>query len=150
MNSNFINKLICPSTNSDLLLHNNFLFSNKGNNKYVIENQIVRLRKNKEDIITEEVRKFYMNDPFPNYNSYDDIDNFIDEKKNNSYLQSLLDIIKPNYDVLEFGCGTGQLGNYLSAVSYANIICADLSFNSLKMANDFKEKNNLSSSNYFT
>ena len=148
MNSNFINKLICPETNSDLLLQNNILLSKKGNNRYVIEDQILRLKKNTEEIKTEQVRKFYMDYPFPNYNSFDDIDDFIKKKTNNAYIQSLLNIIKPNDDVLEFGCGTGQLCNYLSAVSYANIVGADLSFNSLRIAKNFKVKNNLMAINF--
>jgi 2-polyprenyl-3-methyl-5-hydroxy-6-metoxy-1,4-benzoquinol methylase len=148
MNLDLLNRLICPDTGLDLFMNNNFLLSNKGNTKYLIEDDILRLMGNINDKKSEQVRNFYMEDPFPNYNSFDNLEDFIEKMYKNNFVQSIINIIKPNDYILEFGCGTGQLSNYLSAVSYANIIGADLSFNSLIIANEFKKKNNLKGVNF--
>jgi SAM-dependent methyltransferase len=44
--------------------------------------------------------------------------------------------------VLEVGCGTGQLTNYLG-VAHRKIFGADMTLNSLKLANEFKVQNGL-------
>lgn len=143
MHPKIIKKLQCPKSKFSLFKDGDCLTTEDKKNIYEIDNGILRLINNIDDKKTLGVREFYMDDPFPNYNSFDSLDNFIGQMSANSYIQSILNLIKPNDDILEFGCGTGQLGNYLSAMSHSNIIGADLTINSLKMANDFKNKNQL-------
>ena len=143
MHPDIIKLLKCPKSKQSLFFNNEYLVSEDNEYKYKIDEGIIRLIKNIDDINTSTVREFYMDDPFPNYNSFDNLDNFIKKMSSNYYIQSILKLINPNDKVLEFGCGTGQLGNYLSAMSYSNIVGADLTINSLKMANNFKKKNNL-------
>jgi ubiquinone/menaquinone biosynthesis C-methylase UbiE len=47
-----------------------------------------------------------------------------------------------NANVLEVGCGTGQLGNFLS-IPGRRVVSADLCLNSLRLAQGFKERNGL-------
>ena len=110
----------------------------KNNIKYKIEDGIYRFLNNLSDNQTSEVREFYMDDPFPNYNTYDNLEKFVQKIENNYFINSISSLLKPNDFVLEFGCGTGQLGNFLAATNHSKIISADLTYNSLKLANDFK------------
>ena len=50
--------------------------------------------------------------------------------------------------ILECGCGTGQLTNYLS-IAYRTVVGTDMCLNSLKLANDFKQKNKLDRAHFF-
>lgn len=143
MHPDTIKKLKCPKTKYSLVKDGHNLTTEDKKNTYEINDGILRFINNIEDAKTLGVREFYMDDPFPNYNSFDTLDKFIELMSANTYIQSILKLLKPNDSILEFGCGTGQLGNYLSAMSYSNIIGTDLTINSLKIANDFKKKNNL-------
>ena len=143
MNPDIIKLLKCPISNQSLIFDKGYLLSENNEFKYKIDEGIKKLIENIDNKNTSAVREFYMEDPFPNYNSFDNLDNFIEKMSSNNYIQSILKLINPNDKILEFGCGTGQLGNYLSAMSYANIVGADLTINSLKMANNFRKKNSL-------
>ena len=147
--SNVEKILKCPVSGEDLILNNDHLISIKSSNRYKIENGIYRLLNKLIDNQTLNVKEFYMDDPFPNYNSFDSLDNFIKKIKNNYFVNSISSLIKPNDFVLEFGCGTGQLGNFLAATNHSKVISADLSYNSLKLANTFKIENNIKGIDFF-
>ena len=103
--------------------------------------------KNEDKIHTNKtinVKEFYTKYPFPNYNDFDDIQFFVKKTKENHFSKLLSQQIGENKKILEVGCGTGQLTNYLAATTFSKkIYGADISLNSLKLANDFKLKNNL-------
>src|SRR3989344_135529 len=124
---------------------NNFLCSSCGKN-WKVENGIPLLFwKNewagKKDV-TEEIKAFYEQSPFPNY---DDLDSAasLREKASKGIFARLLDEQLP-YDakILEAGCGTGQLSNFLATTWGRAVIGADLCLNSLKLAQEFKITNN--------
>ena len=141
--------LKCPISGDNLIFNNNYLISDKSNNKYKIDDGIYRFLNNLNDNQTSSVREFYMDDPFPNYNSFDNLEKFIKKIENNYFVNSISSLIKPNDYILEFGCGTGQLGNFLAATNHSKIISADLTYNSLKLANNFKLKNNIKGIDFF-
>lgn len=98
--------------------------------------------------VTSTVKSFYEENPFPNYNEMDSISSFR-ERAEKSVFAHLLDEQMP-YDVkmLEVGCGTGQLSNYLGIVKERNVFGTDMCLNSLRLGNDFREKSNLNNVNF--
>lgn len=141
--------LMCPISNSDVTF--NGLTVNSLNNEYSykIDDGIYRFINQIENNKTKNVREFYMEDPFPNYNSFDKLDTFVEKMKSNSFMKALSNLTKPGDKVLEFGCGTGQLGNYLAATGHSKIYSADLTINSLVLGNNFKKENNIKGINFF-
>ncbi len=141
--------LKCPKSGDDLIINNDYIISNVSKNKYKIEDGIYRFLKNLTDNQTTNVKRFYTEDPFPNYNSFDNLEKFVKKIENNYFVHSISSLLRPNDLVLEFGCGTGQLGNFLAATNHAKVISADLTYNSLKLANNFKLKNNIKGIDFF-
>ena len=139
--SELTNLFISPETKQELNLINNELISADKKYKYEIEDDIFKfVSKNNIETKTNSVRDFYLDYSFPNYNDFDTLEMFVKKMSNNLFIKELTQNINPKNKVLEFGCGTGQLGNYLAATGYSQIISADLSINSLKLANNFKKK----------
>ena len=96
-----------------------------------------------EDKIAKKVTKFYTNKPFPNY-KIDDDKITISKKGNNNYLASKFkDFVGYNKNVLEVGCGTGQLSIYFSTGNNNQIVSLDATLESLKVAKNFADKNNI-------
>jgi len=93
--------------------------------------------------VTEEIRSFYMGTPFPNY---DDIENAItlrEKSRRQIYAQLLDDQIPYTGKVLEVGCGTGQTCNLLAMTKTRMVFGADLSLNSLKLGDKFRQENKI-------
>ena len=89
-----------------------------------------------EDNVTEKVKNFYEKTPFPNYEDFEDITT-LTQKAQKSFFADLLDRQIPfGSKVLEVGCGTGQLSNFLG-ISNRYIFGTDICFNSLKLGQDF-------------
>lgn len=96
-----------------------------------------------EDDVTESVKRFYEATPFPNYDDHDSLQSLIAKSRRGIYAKLLSEQIPFNGDVLEVGCGTGQLTNFLGA-SCRSVTGADLCLNSLRLAEDFRTRHELS------
>lgn len=95
-----------------------------------------------ESDVTEDVKAFYEETPFPNYDEHDSVRSLIDKSRAGGYAH-LLDVAIPhNSSVLEVGCGTGQLSNFLG-VGCRRVVGTDLCLNSLRLAEAFREKHGL-------
>lgn len=92
--------------------------------------------------VTEKVKSFYEDSPFPNYNDHDSIQSLVEKAMRGEYAQALDRTIPYGANVIEVGCGTGQLTNFL-CVGARNIVGADLCMNSLRLAEGFRRKENL-------
>jgi SAM-dependent methyltransferase len=92
--------------------------------------------------VTEVVKQFYEKTPFPNY---DDVDNqrvLIEKARAGLFARLLGEQIPYDARVVEVGCGTGQLTNFLS-IAHRSVIGVDACLNSLRLAHGFKTANGL-------
>ncbi len=92
--------------------------------------------------VTEKVKAFYEENPFPNYDGHDTLRSLI-EKARRSGLPPALDRAIPyNSTVLEVGCGTGQLASFLG-ISCRRVIGTDICLNSLRLGEQFRAEHKL-------
>ncbi|MGA8150800.1 MAG: methyltransferase domain-containing protein [Terriglobales bacterium] len=88
--------------------------------------------------VTDVVKQFYEDNPFPNYDDLDSKEGLA-EKANRGIFARLLDEQMPGGAlVLECGCGTGQLSNFLGIRWHRAVFGSDLCLNSLRLAERFR------------
>ena len=109
--------------------------------QYDINNNLIKIKIN--DKTVEKVVDFYNETPFPNYEDNDDKSS-INSKGDKNYLaKEFKNFIGFNKDILEVGCGTGQLSLYLSIGTNNRIFALDPTFTSINLGRDFANKNNI-------
>jgi carbamoyltransferase len=96
-----------------------------------------------EGDVTELVKSFYEEHPFPNYDDHDSLSSLISKSRRGIYARLLAEQIPYNARVLEVGCGTGQLSNFLG-IGCRTVIGTDLCMNSLRLAETFRRQQGLS------
>lgn len=137
--------LRCPQSGTYLQLKNNppRLEDTEGKYTYEIKKGIpILLHWESEARKTQDIRTFYEETPFPNYDEFDDLGSLIDKSQKSIFARLLDEQIPFGTRVLECGCGTGQLTNFL-AIAHREVVGIDLSFNSLRLAQAFKEQHQL-------
>jgi carbamoyltransferase len=92
--------------------------------------------------VTEVVKAFYEETPFPNYDDHDSVRSLIEKSRRGQYARALNESIPYNSDVLEVGCGTGQLSNFLG-ISCRRVTGTDMCLNSLRLAEEFRREHGL-------
>lgn len=97
--------------------------------------------------VTNIVKSFYEETPFPNYDDFDNTGVLIEKAGQGLFAKLLDEQIPFGARVLECGCGTGQLSNFLS-ISNRMVVGTDICLNSLKLGQQFKEKNDLKRVNF--
>jgi SAM-dependent methyltransferase len=94
--------------------------------------------------VTEIVKEFYEETPFPNYDGLDTRDS-LRQKASTGILGKLLDEQLPHdCKILEAGCGTGQMTNFLAMHRGRTVVGSDICFNSLHLANQFRSRFSIS------
>ncbi len=89
--------------------------------------------------VSNTVRSFYEETPFPNYDHLDSRQS-LHAKAGTGQFAKLLDQQIPDQAlVLEAGCGTGQLSNFLAMSWRRRVIAGDLCLNSLRLAKNFAD-----------
>lgn len=88
------------------------------------------------------VKDFYERHPFPNYDDFDNLGSLIDGARKGIFAKLLDEQIPFGVRIFEIGCGTGQLSSFLS-IANRTVVGADISFNSLKSGEEFRERNML-------
>ena len=96
------------------------------------------------DSSTNKVTNFYKESPFPNYKDTDNKSTILAKGDKNILAAQFKKFIGYKKSVLEVGCGTGQLSIYFSIGTNNEVIGLDPTIESLQLAKNFSEKNNIS------
>jgi len=96
-----------------------------------------------QEDVTEEVRNFYEKTPFPGYEGVETKETLVEKAKRGFLAEMLSAQISDDAMVLEVGCGTGQMSNFLSLKEGRSVFATDICLNSLSLAQKFKQKNRL-------
>ena len=78
-----------------------------------------------KDEKTKKVTEFYNEKPFPNYKDDDNKQTILDKGNKNFLANQFKKFIGYKKNVLEVGCGTGQLSNYFAIGTNNNIVGLD-------------------------
>jgi SAM-dependent methyltransferase len=97
--------------------------------------------------VTKRVKSFYEETPFPNYEDIEDYGGLVSKASKNPFMARLLKAIGYNKLILECGCGTGQMSQYLQ-LNNNHVLGIDMSLGSLKLAIQHKLRNQLVRSNF--
>ena len=107
----------------------------------VIKDNIIST--NIKDNITKKVTDFYKISPFPNYKSNDNKATILEKGDKNLLAEQFKKFIGYNKNVLEVGCGTGQLSIYFSLGTNNNVVGLDPTIESLQLASKFTKDNKI-------
>jgi len=92
--------------------------------------------------VTDVVKAFYEETPFPNYDDHDSLRTLIEKSRRGKYARALDEALPYNATVLEAGCGTGQLTNFLG-IGCRRVVGTDMCLNSLRLAERFRRQHGL-------
>jgi carbamoyltransferase len=132
-----------PRTGEPLIVTPRFAVNPVTGKRYPVEDDIPRLFHPTDDAdletadVTERVKEFYEKTPFPNYDDLDNMRALLDKARRGVFARLLNEQIPYDARVVEIGCGTGQLTNFL-AIAHRSALGTDMCLNSLKLAQRFK------------
>jgi len=144
---NNLDIFICPACRKEIEIIGNPIKCLNCHKIYKIKNGIPLLFipnnwDNKTEDVTKTMKSFYEKTPFPNYDDFENIGSLIQKAEKGIFARLLNEQIPFNSRVLEVGCGTGQLSNFLGIFNRW-IFVTDMCLNSLKLGQEFKIRNNL-------
>ncbi len=93
-----------------------------------------------EEGVRKTMQKFYEAHTFPGYDDIDSPAVLMDKAQKSAFGLWVDQAIPPMATVLEVGCGTGQMTNFLGLVPTRTVIGVDMSLPSLKLGHAFKER----------
>lgn len=136
--------IVCPIDGSPLRFADNRLVSAAGR-EYQVSNGFPLLYADEgaDGGVTHKVQDFYEDAPFPNYNSHDSLASFVKQAGASVFAQLLRKQIPLNACVLEVGCGTGQMSNYLAATTMSRVYATDMTPASLRLGQEFAARNSI-------
>lgn len=138
---------MCPICGGDLEITGRQIKCPKCQSCYEVKNNIPLLfqpndwNSSKKDI-TDAEKEFYENTPFPNYEDFESVGDLVQKAKRGLFARLLNEQIPFNVRVLEVGCGTGQLSNFLG-IAHRTVFGTDMCLNSLRLGQEFKERSDL-------
>ncbi len=97
--------------------------------------------------VTDTVRRFYERTPFPNYDDLDNPRALLEKAHQSQFARLLSEQIPYNARILDMGCGTGQLSNFLAS-AHRTVLGVDVCLNSLRLGQNFKMKHGLSRASF--
>src|SRR5262245_18194269 len=90
--------------------------------------------------VTDIVKEFSEETPFPNYDDLDSRESLRSKARLGAFARLLDEQIPEDALVLEAGCGTGQLTNFLGMNWRRRVIGADLCMNSLRLGQGSRDR----------
>ena len=90
--------------------------------------------------VTELVKAFYEETPFPNYDDLNSRESLARKAKLSQFAAMLDQQLPSGAIVLEAGCGTGQLTNFLGMSWQRRVFGGDICLNSLRLAKNFRDR----------
>ncbi len=137
--------LVCPVTGESLVAIEDGWISPGGRRHYAIEDGVSRLfapvdATMSDNDVTEMVKAFYEEAPFPNYDDLDSRESLVAKSREGLFAAALDEQLPDGAVVLEAGCGTGQLTNFLGLSRKRRVLGGDICINSLRLANGFRER----------
>ena len=133
--------------------HDSVLISSEGARRYPVVDGIPCLfapnqwPDGKSDV-TDMVKSFYEETPFPNYDDLDGRESLQTKARRGVFARLLDEQIPRGAKVLEAGCGTGQLSNFLGMGWERTVIGADLCLHSLGLAKSFRDRCSINNVNF--
>jgi SAM-dependent methyltransferase len=136
---------INPATGAPLLPKEGGFTAADSGETYPIQDGIIRAFFQDTDAqsVTGMVRNFYEAAPFPDYNDFDTYEAFVAAAARGVFARLLAKQLPTGARVLEAGCGTGQLTNFLSGAAVAEVFGMDASIHSLRLGREFADRNSL-------
>jgi SAM-dependent methyltransferase len=141
--SDWENLLACPVDGGSLTRTAKGFICADGQHIYQVKDSIPLLfapNNGMADDVTDVVKSFYEDTPFPNYDDLDSRDTLARKANHGIFARLLNEQIPHGAMVLEAGCGTGQLSNFLGMSWGRTVIGADLCINSLRLARTFRDR----------
>jgi SAM-dependent methyltransferase len=92
--------------------------------------------------VTDQVKAFYEETPFPNYDDFDSVDSLARKAREGIFARLLDEQVPPGARIIECGSGTSQLSNFLS-VGNRDVFATDLCLNSLRLGQRFAREHGL-------
>lgn len=127
--------VVCPVTGEALFDRGDHLATADGRHRYPRDDGFDRLYAEESETgeVTAKVLDFYTGTPFPNYNDIDSVRSFVRRAEQSVFAAMLRQAVPMNGSVLEVGCGTAQLSNYLAATTMSHVYATDLTPASLRL-----------------
>lgn len=153
----FDENIVCPATGEALALQQGQWLVSSSGRRYPVIDEIPLLFVEEDGSppdettkllgadgqVTHTVQDFYKAAPFPNYNSFDNVASFVKRADAGIFARLLRQQIPINSNVLEVGCGTAQLSNYLAATTPTRVYATDMTLASLRLGHDFAKRNGI-------
>jgi SAM-dependent methyltransferase len=93
--------------------------------------------------VTDVVKAFYEENPFPNYDDIESEETLMEKARRGIFAKLLDEQIPQGAFVLEVGCGTGQLTNFLGMHYNRRVFGSDMCLHSLRLAQGFRDRCNV-------
>ncbi len=141
----------CPVCRGNLGIGDEALVCNNCNAIYPVPDGIPRLFVSGDDRkngATDTVKAFYEENPFPNYDDLDDKESLREKASRGIFAKLLDEQIPQGALVLEAGCGTGQLTNFLGIYWNRCVFGSDMCLNSLLHAERFRDRCGIKNSGF--
>jgi len=137
--------LRCPRCAGRLDDADGLMVCREGGHRYPVTDGIPRLFVSNEPgdgtrDVTDVVKAFYEETPFPSYDDLDSRDSLEAKARAGVFARLLDEQIAPDALVLEVGCGTGQLTNFLGMDWRRRVVGTDICVNSLRLAKEFRDR----------
>jgi SAM-dependent methyltransferase len=98
--------------------------------------------------VTDLVKQFYEKTPFPNYDGLDTRQSLREKARLGVFGRMLDEQIPHDAKILEVGCGTGQMTNFLAMGWGRTCVGADLCMNSLGLAKGFRDRFSINNAHF--